>query len=103
MGWTPKRFATCETDTVELSWLFDIVGVPFICSERSVRRVYHELLKCVKWGGGAVDKSNILSEHVWPVVLGALCALPEVADGKPLWWLVAGAAGGWERWIEAGR
>jgi hypothetical protein len=58
-------------------------------------RVYHKLPERVKSGGGTMNKNNILSEHLWPAIIGALCTLPEIADGKPLWWLVAGAAGCW--------
>jgi len=41
---------------------------------------------------------NFVVNHVWPIALGLLCALPEVAGGKPAWWLVVAAAGCWLLW-----
>lgn len=45
-----------------------------------------------------MDKNNLVSNHLWPALLGAGCSLPEIVDGKPLWWLVAGALVGWVVW-----
>jgi len=47
--------------------------------------------------GGDMNR-NFVVNHLWPIALGALCALPEVAGGKPAWWLAAGAGGCWGVW-----
>jgi hypothetical protein len=49
-----------------------------------------------KWTN--MDKNNFFSGHLWPILLGAGCALPEIVNGATFWLLAVGAALGWAVW-----